>query len=61
MEFVSNIEDMLKVVGTVQPLVNRKGIYMALPEQVDNTETPLDIHRIVYGETQTLRLEAALK
>ena len=53
MEFVSNIEDMMKVVGTVMPLGDHKGIYMALPEQMDGEGSPLDIHRIVYGETQS--------
>jgi hypothetical protein len=50
MEFVSNIEDIMKVVGTVKPLGSHKGIYMALPEQI----LSFDIHnRIVYGETQS--------
>jgi hypothetical protein len=53
MEFVSNIEDMLKVVGTVVPTGNRTGIQMSLPEEVDCKEEPLSIHRIVYGTTES--------
>jgi hypothetical protein len=54
MEFVSNVEDILKVVGTVKQMENGAGIYMALPDDtsVDNDRN-VEIHRIAYGKTQS--------
>jgi hypothetical protein len=53
MEFVSNVEDMLGVVGKVRSATVGRGIYMALPEQTGTSDGGLIIHRIVYGLTES--------
>lgn len=52
--FVGEVEDMLKVVGTVTLLDNQRGIQMSLPEQNYETNTgSIDIQRIVYGANES--------
>ena len=48
MEFVSNIPDIMKVVGEVGLLPSGRGIQMELPESLDG-----NISRIVFGLTQS--------
>ena len=52
--FVGEVDDMLKVVGTATLLDSQRGIYMSLPEQIDDPNTSsIDIHRIVYGANKS--------
>ena len=53
MEFVGIVEDIVKVVGTVEPLQNNKGIQMSLPEDTTDQPGGFYISRIVYGETSS--------
>ena len=54
MEFVCEVDDMLKVMGNVNLMENGSGIWMDLPDDTSvNNDRYMTIRRIAYGASQS--------